>query len=43
MYTQTDNDDNANYQGVDGGHGDEVRTDLGGSPSAFSLGLVFKF
>lgn len=43
MYSQTDNDANANYQGVDGGHGDEVKTDLGGSPSAFSLGLVFKF
>ena len=43
VYTQTDNESNARYQGVDGGHGDEVRTDLGGTPSAFSLGLVFKF
>lgn len=43
MYTQTSNDANADYQGVDGGHGDEVKTDPGGSPRAFSLGLVFKF
>ena len=42
-YTRTDNDSNAKYQGVDGGHGDEVKTDLGGSPSSFSLGIVFKF
>lgn len=43
VYTQTDNGSNARYQGVDGGHGDEIKTDLGGNPSAFSLGLVFKF
>lgn len=43
MYSQTNNDDNADYQGVDGGHGDEVKTDRGGKPSAFSVGLVFKF
>lgn len=42
-YTRTDNDSNAKFQGVDGGHGDEIKTDLGGSPSAFSAGLVFKF
>lgn len=43
MYSQTSNDDGADFQGIDGGHGDEVKTDLGGSPSAFSLGLVYKF
>ncbi len=43
MYSQTNNDSNADYQGVDGGHGDEVKTDPGGKPSAFSVGLVFKF
>lgn len=42
-YTQTDNDVNAKYQGVDGGHGDEVKTDLGGTPNAFSVGVVYKF
>jgi predicted porin len=42
-YTRTDNDDNAKFQGVDGGHGDEVKTDLGKQPNAFSAGLVFKF
>ncbi len=42
-YTRTNNDTNARYQGADGGHGDEIKTDLGGSPSAFSLGIVFKF
>jgi len=42
-YGQTDNDTNANYQGVDGGHGDEVKTVSGGTPSALSLGLVYKF
>jgi hypothetical protein len=42
-YTQTDNDANAQYQGVDGGHGDEVRTDPGGTPNAFSVGVIYKF
>jgi len=42
-YAQTDNDANAKYQGVDGGHGDEVKTENGGSPSAFSVGIVYKF
>lgn len=42
-YAATDNDANAQYQGVDGGHGDEVKTDLGGSPNALSAGMVFKF
>ena len=42
-YTRTDNDDFAKFQGVDGGHGDEVKTDLGKTPTAFSAGLIFKF
>ena len=42
-YGQTDNDPNAKYQGVDGGHGDEVKTVNGGTPSAFSVGMVYKF
>ncbi|NOY65867.1 MAG: porin [Gammaproteobacteria bacterium] len=42
-YGQTDNDINAKYQGVDGGHGDEVKTVKGGTPNSFSLGLVYKF
>jgi len=39
----TDNDNNARYQGVDGGHGDEVPTVLGGTPSALSAGFIFTF
>ena len=42
-YTATNNDTNGNFQGVDGGHGDEIKTDAGGDPYAFSVGLVFKF
>lgn len=42
-YTRTDNDSNAKFQGVDGGHGDEVKTDLGKTPTAISAGLIFKF
>ena len=42
-YTRTDNDKNAKFQGVDGGHGDEVKTDDGGTPTALSAGLIFKF
>ena len=42
-YGATDNDANATFQGVDGGHGDEVATAAGGNPSALSLGLIFKF
>jgi hypothetical protein len=42
-YGQTDNDANAKYQGVDGGHGDEVKTENGGTPSAFSVGIIYKF
>jgi len=40
IYTQTSNDDGANYQGVEDGHGDELKTINGGNPSAFSLGFV---
>ncbi|RMG49739.1 MAG: porin [Gammaproteobacteria bacterium] len=43
VYTQTANDDNAKYQGVDGGHGDEVKTDLGRTPTSFSAGIIVKF
>ncbi len=42
-YTLTDNDANASYQGIDGGHGDELTTAAGGSPSAISIGAVYKF
>ncbi|MCW8829128.1 MAG: hypothetical protein OQK94_08740 [Gammaproteobacteria bacterium] len=39
----TDNDDNAEYQGIDGGHGDELETELGGTPSSLSVGAIYKF
>ncbi len=42
-YGATDNDTNAKFQAVDGGHGDEVKTDYGRSPSAISLGFIYKF
>ncbi len=42
-YGSTDNDTNAAFQAVDGGHGDEVKTVNGGSPSSLSLGLIYKF
>jgi len=42
-YAATDNDANAKFQAVDGGHGDEVKTVAGGSPSSISAGLVYKF
>jgi predicted porin len=42
-YTTTLNEDNAHFQGVDGGHGDEVKTDAGGEPYSVSTGLIFKF
>ena len=42
-YTTTLNEDNAKFQGVDGGHGDEVKTDTGGEPYSVSAGWVFKF
>jgi len=43
VYASTDNDSNAGFQGVDGGHGDEVKTINGGNPNAISAGFVFKF
>lgn len=43
VYAQTDNDTNAQYQAVDGGHGDEVKTALGGTPNSFSVGMEYKF
>lgn len=43
MYTRTDNEKNAKFQGVDGTHGDELGTVAGGSPQALSVGMVFKF
>jgi len=42
-YGATDNDANAKFQAVDGGHGDEVKTATGQDPSALSLGLIYKF
>ncbi|MFV2059723.1 MAG: porin [Gammaproteobacteria bacterium] len=42
-YGATDNDANAKFQAVDGGHGDEVKTRNGGNPSALSIGLIYKF
>ncbi len=42
-YGSTDNDTNAKFQAVDGGHGDEVKTRTGGNPGALSLGLIYKF
>lgn len=42
-YAVTENDANAKYQAVDGGHGDEVKTVNGGSPNSVSAGLVYKF
>lgn len=42
-YAKTSNDDNAKFQAVDGGHGDEVKTVTGGSPTALSAGIEFKF
>lgn len=42
-YSATDNDANADFKAVDGGHGDEVGGPTGGNPSSVSLGLVYKF
>ena len=42
-YASTDNDINASYQAVDGGHGDEVKTINGGQPKAISAGIEYKF
>lgn len=41
--TRTANEDNAAYQAVDGGHGDELGTLAGGSPFALSVGAVLNF
>ena len=42
-YTASSNDTNARFPAVDGGHGDEVKTVNGGSPSSLSVGMVFNF
>ncbi|MEQ9023158.1 MAG: porin, partial [Pseudomonadales bacterium] len=42
-YSRTNNDENASYQGVDGGHGDELGTLPGGAPKGFSVGLEYSF
>lgn len=42
-FSMTDNDSNANYNAVGGGHGDLVPTSDGGTPYAFSVGGVFRF
>ncbi|MCF6338337.1 MAG: porin [Gammaproteobacteria bacterium] len=42
-YAATENDANAKFQAVDGGHGDEVKTVAGGNPSSISAGLIYKF
>lgn len=42
-FGRTDNDKNAKYKGVDGGHGDKVSTGLGGAPMALSAGFIFSF
>lgn len=42
-YAKTSNDVNAQFQAVDGGHGDEVKTVAGGEPTALSAGIEFKF
>ena len=41
IYTQTDNDDNAKFQGIGDGHDDTLSTDLAGKPTAFSFGFVY--
>jgi len=42
-YAVTNNEANAKFQAVDGGHGDEVKTVNGGSPSSISFGMIYKF
>ncbi|MCC6207837.1 MAG: porin [Gammaproteobacteria bacterium] len=42
-FGMTDNETNAQYRGVDGGHGDKVPTTPGDTPSAFSAGFSFTF
>lgn len=41
--TATDNDDNAEYQIIDGGHGDELDTTVGGEGYSLSAGAVVTF
>ncbi len=42
-YAVTNNEANAKFQAVDGGHGDEVKTVNGGNPSSISFGMIYKF
>jgi predicted porin len=42
-FGMTDNDDNAQYAAVSGGHGDVVGTSPGGTPNSFSAGFSFAF
>lgn len=42
-FSITDNESNARYKAVDGGHGDEVGTENGGTPWAMSGGFVYRF
>ena len=42
-YGATDNDANADFKAVDGGHGDEVGGPVGGNPSSVSVGFEYKF
>jgi predicted porin len=42
-FSMTDNDSDASYKAVDGGHGDHVPTVNGGTPYALSVGGVFRF
>ncbi len=42
-YGATDNDANADFKAVDGGHGDEVGGPVGGNPSSVSVGMIYKF
>lgn len=42
-FGMTDNEQNARYNGVDGGHGDKVATTAGDTPNAFSAGFSFAF
>ena len=42
-FGMTDNEENAQYRAVDGGHGDEVATVPGGTPNAISAGFSFAF
>lgn len=42
-FSMTDNDSNARYNAVGGGHGDLVPTSAGGTPYALSAGAVFRF